>query len=240
MGVQRTAVVAEATGIVGEAICRRLASEGYKVVAIHAPQHARPDRLHDAGIDAYAVDLSDYKACETGVLKIVNDLGRIDILVNNSAVMHEAAFHALSPEEWGEMRRTNLDSVFNMSRPVLHGMLENGWGRIVNLSSIVAQQGAVGQPGYAAMKAAVHGFTKALALEVASKGITVNTVSPGYLDTGENMPGNSNATDILQQIPVGRLGKPEEVAALVAYLCSDDAGFLTGAQIAVNGGQYMF
>ena len=240
MRVQRTAVVAEGTGIVGEAICRRLASEGYKVAAIHAPQYIRPDRLRDAGIDAYAVDLSDYKACEAGVLNIVSDLGRIDILVTNTALMHEAPFHALSSEDWSEMRRANLDSVFNMSRPVLHGMLESGWGRIINLSSIAAQQGAAGQSGFAAAKAAVHGFTKALALEVASKGITVNTVSPGHLDVGENMQRAFPASEILPQIPIGRLGKPQEVAGLVAYLCSDDAGFLTGANIAVNGGQYMF
>lgn len=138
------------------------------------------------------------------------------------------------------MRNTNLDSVFNMSRPVLHGMLESGWGRIVNISSVVAQQGAPGQSGIAATKSAVHGFTKALALEVASKGITVNTISPGYLNTGEGIPAEVLEREVLPRIPVGRLGEPAEIAGLVAYLCSEDAGFLTGANIAVNGGQYMF
>lgn len=239
--MQRVAVVTEGTGSLGEAICKRLADEGYGVVAIHSPQDpAAAGLLRNAGIGAYPADLTDYQSCESAVRKIVGDTGRIDILVNNASVVREAAFTSLSPEDWNEMRSANLDSVFNMSRQVLHGMLESGWGRIVNLSSIVAQQGAPGQSGIAAAKSAVHGFTKALALEVASKGITVNTISSGYLDTGESTSKEMLEKEILPRIPVGRLGEPAEVAGLVAYLCSEDAGFLTGANIAINGGQYMF
>lgn len=240
MGMQRIAVVTEGTNSLGEAICKRFAGDGYGIVAIHSPQDATAaGRLRDAGVRAYAADLADYQSCESTVRKIVGDAGRIDILVNNAFADREASFRELSPEAWSEMRSANLDSVFNMSRPVLHGMLESGWGRIVNISSVVAQQGAAGHYGLAAAKSAVHGFTKALALEVASKGITVNTISAGHL-ASDAISTEVLETEILPQIPVGRLGHPAEIASLVAYLCSEDAGFLTGANIAVNGGQYMF
>ncbi|HEX7645905.1 MAG TPA: SDR family oxidoreductase [Noviherbaspirillum sp.] len=241
MGTQRIAVVTEGKSGLGKAICARLAAEGCGVVAIHAPQDVEASgRLRDAGIAPYAADLSDYQSCETVVRKIVSDTGRIDILVNNAFVDRAATFAALSVEDWSAIRRANIDSVFNMSRQVLHGMLETGWGRIVNISSIAALQGDPEHAGLAAAQSAVHGFTRALALEVASKGITVNTISHGYLNTGEEMSSGASQTEILSRIPVGRLGEPAEVAGLVAYLCSDVAGFLTGANIIINGGQYMF
>jgi acetoacetyl-CoA reductase len=240
MGAQRIAIVTGNAEGVGAAVCRRLADAGCGVVAIHiTPEEGA--RWRDAGVDAsYQADLSDYQSCESVVRKIVSDAGRVDILVNNAVLERDAAFSDLSDDDWNAMRRTNLDSVFNMSRPVLHGMLESGWGRIVNVSSIIAQEGAPGRSGLASAQSAVHGFTKALALELASKGITVNTVSHGHLDAGDPIPKEALEKEILPRIPVGRLGKPSEVAGLVAYLCCDEAGFLTGANIAINGGQYMF
>ena len=175
-------------------------------------------------------------------MKIVGDTGRIDVLVNNAGITRDATLKKMTKEDWRAVRETNLDSVFNVTKQVLHGMLENRWGRIINISSVNGQKGAFGQANYAAAKAGVHGFTKALALEVASKGITVNTVSPGYLRTKmvTKVPKEILETKILPEIPVGRLGEPAEVASLVAYLCSEEAGFLTGANIAINGGQHMY
>lgn len=241
METQRIVVVTEGTSGLGKALCARLAAEGCGVVAIHAPQDIEASaRLRDAGVAPYAADLSDYQSCETVVRRIVGNTGRIDILINNASDDRAAAFTALSADDWEALRRANLDSVFNMSRQVLHGMLETGWGRIVNISSITAMQGDAEHAGLAAAQSAVHGFTRALALEVASKGITVNTISHGYLNTAEGMSSGESQTEILSRIPVGRLGEPAEVAGLVAYLCSDVAGFLTGANIIINGGQYMF
>lgn len=190
---------------------------------------------------AYKVDVADYASCDAAVKKIVGDAGHIDILVNNAGITKDATLKKMTLEDWHVVLRTNLDSVFNMTRPVLHGMLEAQWGRIINISSVNGQKGAFGQVNYAAAKAGVHGFTKALALEVASKGITVNTVSPGYLRTKMVMkvPKDILETKIIPEIPVGRLGEPDEIAALVAYLCSDEAGYVTGANIAINGGQHM-
>lgn len=241
MGTQRIAVVTDGTSDLGKALCTRLAAEGCGVVAIHAPQDAEASaRLRDAGVAPYAADLSDYQSCESVVRRIVSDTGRIDILVNNASDDRAATFTALSLDDWEALRRANLDSVFNMSRQVLHGMLETGWGRIVNISSITAVQGDAEHAGLAAAQSAVHGFTRALALEVASKGITVNTISHGFLNTADGKSDASSQTAILSRIPVGRLGEPAEVAGLAAYLCSDVAGFLTGANIIINGGQYMF
>jgi len=235
-------------GGLGESICKALFHAGYSVVTTYSPRNKEASAWVDAhkkeGFDfsAYMVDVSEYASCEAGVIKILNDKGRIDILVNNAGITHDSTLRKMTREDWLEVRKTNLDSVFNMTKPVLHGMLESQWGRIINISSVNGQKGAFGQTNYAAAKAAVHGFTKALALEVASKGITVNTISPGYLRTKMVMqvPKEILEEKILPQIPVGRLGEPDEVAALVTYLCTDDAGFLTGANIAINGGQHMY
>lgn len=248
MDVQRVALVTGGMGGLGESVCQKLFTSGYRVVTTYSPSndHAAAwlSAQKDAGFDfaAYMVNVSDYESCEEGVMKIIGDTGRIDVLVNNAGITCDATLKKMTKEDWRAVMETNLDSVFNMTKQVLHGMLENRWGRIINISSVNGQKGAFGQTNYAAAKAGVHGFTKALALEVASKGITVNTVSPGYLRTKmvTKVPKEILETKILPEIPVGRLGEPAEVASFVAYLCSDEAGFLTGANIAINGGQHMY
>lgn len=248
MEAARVALVTGGMGGLGEAICRKLFSAGYRVVTTYSPRndHANEwleeQKKEGFKFAAYKMDVSDYDACQKGVMQIVGDQGRIDILVNNAGITRDASFRKMSFEDWTEVRKTNLDSLFNMTKPVLHGMLESQWGRIINISSVNGQKGAFGQANYSAAKAAAHGFTKALALEVASKGITVNTVSPGYLRTKMVMkvPKEILETKIIPEIPVGRLGEPDEVAALIVYLCSDIAGFMTGANIAINGGQHMY
>jgi len=248
MDAQRVALVTGGMGGLGEAICRKLFTVGYRVVATYSPHNDHANawlaEQKSGGFDIAAaqIDVSDYASCEKGVMGVVDTMGRIDILVNNAGITRDATLKKMSPEDWGEVLKTNLDSVFNMTKPVLHGMLENQWGRIINISSVNGQKGAFGQANYSAAKAGVHGFTKALALEVASKGITVNTVSPGYLRTKMVMkvPKDILDTKIIPEIPVGRLGEPSEIAGLVRYLCSDEAGFLTGANIAINGGQHMY
>lgn len=248
MDTQRVALVTGGMGGLGEAICQKLFRSGYRVVTTYSPNndHA-PEWLSeqkDAGFEfsAYMINVSDFASCEAGVMKIVGDLGRIDVLVNNAGITRDTTLKKMTKEDWHAVIETNLDSVFNMTKQVLHGMLENQWGRIINISSVNGQKGAFGQTNYSAAKAGLHGFTKALALEVASKGITVNTVSPGYLRTKmvTKIPKEILETKILPDIPVGRLGEPAEVASLVAYLCSDEAAFLTGANIAMNGGQHMY
>jgi acetoacetyl-CoA reductase len=173
--------------------------------------------------------------------KILAEVGKVGILVNNAGITRDMAFKKMDKVNWDAVIRTNLDSVFNVTKPLCDGMIERGWGRIINISSINGSKGAFGQTNYAPAKAGMHGFTKSLALEVARKGVTVNTISPGYLATKmvTAVPQEIMDSKILPQIPVGRLGKPEEVAALVAYLCSEDAGYVTGSNIAINGGQHM-
>jgi acetoacetyl-CoA reductase len=247
MDDRKVALVTGGMGGLGEAICTRLCRAGYRVATTYSPRNESAaewvDMHRKEGVDvmAYKVDVTDYASCDTGVRKIVGDTGHIDILVNNAGITRDSTLRKMSYEDWQAVLRTNLDSVFNMTRPVLHGMLESQWGRIINISSVNGQKGAYGQVNYSAAKAAMHGFTKALALEVASKGITVNTVSPGYLRTSMVMkvPKEILETKIIPEIPVGRLGEPSEIAALVAYLCSDEAAFVTGANIAINGGQHM-
>jgi acetoacetyl-CoA reductase len=199
-------------------------------------------RTSGFNFSAYQADVADFTSCQSAVSKILGDVGRVDILVNNAGITRDATLKKMAVEDWQEVRQTNLDSIFNMSKQVVHGMLENQWGRIINISSVNGQKGAFGQANYSAAKAAVHGFTKALAVEVASKGITVNTVSPGYLKTKMVMkvPKEILEEKIIPQIPIGRLGEPGEVAALIAYLCSDEAAYITGANIAINGGQHMY
>jgi acetoacetyl-CoA reductase len=191
---------------------------------------------------AVQVQVTDFDSCQKAVAQIQKEVGPVDILVNNAGVTRDASFRKMGKPDWDTVLRTNLDSVFNMTKPVCDGMVERGWGRIINISSINGQKGAFGQTNYSAAKAGMHGFTKALALETARRGVTVNTVSPGYIGTKMVLavPKDVLDTKIIPQIPVGRLGKPEEVAALVAYLCTEEAGFVTGANLAINGGQHMF
>lgn len=247
MDAMRVALVTGGMGGLGEAICRKLCKKGCRVVTTYSPRNEHAAQwigvMEKEGyeIGAFMVDVSDFDSCKNGVMKILGEEGKIDILINNAGLTRDATLKNMSHEDWARVINTNLDSVFNMSKQVLHGMLESQWGRIINISSVNGQKGAFGQTNYAAAKAAVHGFTKSLALEVAARGITVNTISPGYLRTRMVMqvPKDILETKILPQIPVGRLGEPDEVAALVAYLCSDEAAFLTGANIAINGGQHM-
>jgi acetoacetyl-CoA reductase len=247
MKSKRIAVVTGGMGGLGEAICRRLAKDGNRVIATYSPQNQNArqwvEQQRAAGyeFETAMVDVADYDSCAKGVMKIVTEIGGIDILVNNAGITRDTTLKKMNHEQWSEVIKTNLDSVFNMTKNVLHGMLEQQWGRVINISSVNGQKGAFGQTNYSAAKAGVHGFTKALSLEVANKGITVNTVSPGYIGTKMVMaiPQDVLNEKILPQIPVGRLGTPDEVAGLVAYLCSEEAAFVTGANIAINGGQHM-
>lgn len=248
MDTRRVAVVTGGMGGLGEAVCRRLAKSGCRVIATYSPQndHAtawlEEQKAQGYDIGACKVDVTQFESCQEGVMQIIGDAGKIDILVNNAGITRDATLRKMSPEDWRAVIDTNLNSVFNMTKQVLHGMVEAQWGRIINISSVNGQRGAFGQGNYAAAKAAIHGFTKALALEVARNGVTVNTVSPGYLRTRMVMkvPREILETKIIPEIPLGRLGEPDEVASLVAYLCSEEAGFLTGANIAINGGQHMY
>ena len=185
--------------------------------------------------------MADFDSCKECVARIAKEVGPVDILVNNAGITRDTTFKKMSKGDWDLVIRTNLDSVFNMTKQVMDGMVDRGWGRVVNVSSVNGSKGAFGQTNYSAAKAGMHGFTKALALEVARKGVTVNTISPGYIGTKmvTAIPKEVLDTKILPQIPLGRLGKPEEIAGLIIYLCSDEAAFVTGANIAINGGQHM-
>ncbi|QRQ88796.1 acetoacetyl-CoA reductase [Cupriavidus oxalaticus] len=244
---KKIALVTGGMGGLGEAISIRLHDAGYTVVVTHSPGNTKVQEwlasMAAAGreIRAYEVDVADYESCQAGMARILAELGRVDILVNNAGITRDMAFRKMDKPNWDAVIRTNLDSVFNVTKPLCEGMVERGWGRIINISSVNGSKGAFGQTNYSAAKAGMHGFTKALALEVARKGVTVNTVSPGYLATKmvTAVPKEIMDSKILPQIPMGRLGKPEEVAGLVAFLCSDDAAYLTGANLAINGGQHM-
>ena len=240
---QKIAVVTGGTGGIGTAICKKLAAAGHKVWAADILDDAKGAEWVAArkaeGFDFGYVraDVTDTEGCAAALAKV----GQVDILVNNAGITRDAVFKKLTKVDWDAVMGTNLDSVFNMTKPVIDGMLERGWGRIINISSINGQKGQFGQTNYSAAKAGMHGFTKALAQETAKKGITVNTISPGYIGTDMVMAIKEEIRDqIIAGIPVGRLGKPDEIAALVTYLASEDAGFITGSNVAINGGQHMF
>jgi len=243
----RVALVTGGMGGLGEAICIKLAALGYKVVTTYSPNNSKAESwlatMKDQGYDfkAYPCDVADFDSAQACVAKVQSEVGVIDVLVNNAGITRDMTFKKMDKVNWDAVMRTNLDSVFNMTKPVADGMVDRGWGRIINISSVNGQKGAFGQTNYSAAKAGVHGFTKALALEVARKGVTVNTISPGYIGTKMVMEIPQEVLDskIIPQIPMARLGKPEEVAGLVAYLSSDEAAFVTGANIAINGGQHM-
>jgi acetoacetyl-CoA reductase len=244
----RVTVVTGGMGGLGEAICTKLAKIGYKVVATYSPGNTQwRDWLAEMKKQGYAfhgaaVDVADYESCRKAVATIQAEVGPIDVLVNNAGITRDTTFRKMEKDAWDQVLRTNLDSVFNMTKPVIEGMAERGWGRIINVSSVNGQKGAFGQTNYSAAKAGMHGFTKALALEYARKGVTVNTISPGYIGTKMVLaiPKEILDSKIIPQIPVGRLGRPEEIAGLVAYLCTEEAAFVTGANIAINGGQHMY
>ena len=247
MEKKKLALVTGGMGGLGTALCRRLHDAGFAVTLTYSPSNSTPEAWLSGQRDeayrftAYRLDVTDDAACGAMMERLLADHGRIHVLVNNAGITRDRSLRKMELDDWHAVLRTNLDSVFHMSRRVIEPMIAQRWGRIINISSVNANAGAFGQANYAAAKAGMHGFTKALALETARHGITVNTVSPGYLRTKmvEAVPEEVMKTKILPQIPVGRLGEPEEVAALVAYLASDVAGFVTGADIAINGGQHM-
>lgn len=237
----RVALVTGGTRGIGAAICEALQKAEYKVAATYNGNDTAAKAFTEkTGIPAYKFDVSDFDACRDGVAKITADFGHIDVLVNNAGISRDAVLHKMTPAQWREVMGTNLDSVFNMSRLVIEGMRERCFGRIISISSINAQSGMIGLSNYSAAKAAIIGFTKALAQESASKGITVNAIAPGYIDT-ELLHGVSPEVmvKIVDKIPLKRLGKPEEVAAMVVFLASNQAAFATGATFSLNGGQYM-
>jgi acetoacetyl-CoA reductase len=244
---KRIAVVTGGMGGLGEAISMKLHDAGYVVVVTHSPNNSGAAEwlasmeTQGRNFRAYPVDVADYDSCQHCVARTQVEVGPIDILVNNAGITQDMTLRKMDKVNWDSVIRTNLDSVFNMTKPLCEDMVARGWGRIVNISSVNGSKGSVGQTNYAAAKAGMHGFTKSLALEVARKGVTVNTISPGYLATKmvTAIPQEILDTKILPHIPMGRLGRPEEVAGLVLYLCSDDAGFVTGSNIAINGGQHM-
>ncbi|MGE0232562.1 MAG: acetoacetyl-CoA reductase, partial [Flavobacteriaceae bacterium] len=221
---------------------KALKAAGYKVAANYGGNDEAASAFNkETGIAVYKWDVSDYDSCAAGIAKVEADLGPIEILVNNAGITRDTMFHRMKPHQWSEVINTNLNSLFNMCRPVIEGMRERSFGRIINISSINGQKGQMGQVNYSAAKAGDIGFTKALAQENAAKGITVNAICPGYIGTEmvRAVPEDVLKKSILPHIPVGRLGEPEEIARCVVFLAADDAGFITGSTLTANGGQYM-
>ena len=238
----RVAVVTGGTRGIGHAISIALKHKGCRVAANYAGNDAAARQFQaETGIPVYKFDVGDFDACQQGVTRITRDLGPIDILVNNAGITRDAVLHRMSKDNWDAVIRTNLDSVFNMTRLVIEGMRARSFGRIINISSINGRKGQVGQANYSAAKAGLLGFSKAVAQEAAAKGITVNVIAPGYVATEmvQAVPKEVLETKILPYIPVGRLGTAEEVARCVIFLAADEAGFITGACLDANGGQYM-
>ena len=238
----KIAIVTGGTRGIGAAISKGLKEAGYKVAATYAGNDAAAEKFkEETGVAVYKWDVGDPKACAEGLAKVEAELGPVDVLVNNAGITKDGMFHRMTPEQWSAVIRTNLDSLFNMTRPVIEGMRARGFGRIISISSINGQKGQMGQVNYSTAKAGVIGFTKALAQENANKGITVNVIAPGYIATEmvQAVPAEVLKTKILPQIPVGRLGEADEIAAAVIYLAGDKGGFITGSTLSVNGGQYM-
>jgi len=237
----RVAVVTGGTRGIGAAISEALQKAGYKVAATYGGnEEAAQGFTEKTGIPTFKFDVGDFNECKAGIEKIVADVGPVDVLVNNAGITRDSFLHKMTPETWRDVMRTDLDSVFNMTRVVIEGMRERCFGRIINISSINGQTGQVGQTNYSAAKAGIIGFTKALAQESASKGITVNAVAPGYIDTEMVRAVSPEVlAKIVDKIPLKRLGKPEEIAAMVVFLASNQAAFATGATFTVNGAQYI-
>jgi acetoacetyl-CoA reductase len=242
---QRVAVVSGGSGGLGTAICVALAEQGCKVLAADIPGHPARDEAFRAAttgrdVAAVALDVTDFDACAAMVAQVEREHGSVDILVNAAGITRDGTLRKMGKAQWDAVLAVNLDGVFNLTRAAIDGMASRGFGRIVNISSVNGQTGQFGQANYSAAKAGMHGFTMALAREVARKGVTVNSISPGYCETAMVMaiPADIRA-GIVDQVPVGRLGRPEEIARTVAFLAAEDAGFITGANIPVNGGLFM-
>ncbi|MBO0904695.1 acetoacetyl-CoA reductase [Jiella sonneratiae] len=238
----RTAIVTGGSRGIGAAISKALKAAGHNVAATYAGNDERANAFKaETGISVYKWDVSSYDACVEGIARVEAELGPVDILVNNAGITRDAMFHKMTPEQWQQVINTNLNGLFNMTRPVWEGMRARSFGRIVNISSINGQKGQMGQANYSAAKAGDIGFTKALAQEGARKNVTVNAVCPGYINTDmmATIPPDVMAKQIVANIPVGRLGEAEEIARCVVFLASDEAGFITGSTLSANGGQYM-
>lgn len=244
----KIALVTGGMGGIGTAICQHLVDLGATVITSYnrggdhdAAREWREEQLKNGyDIAIRYVDVADFHSCESMIKEIEKEFGSIDILVNNAGITRDVQLYKMDQEEWQTVLRTNLDSIFNVTRNVINGMIARGYGRIINISSINGQKGQFGQTNYSAAKAGIHGFTKALAQEVARKGVTVNTVSPGYIATSMVMSVAEEIREkIISQIPVGRLGEPQEVARAVGFLAANTSGFITGSNLTINGGQYL-
>ncbi len=238
----RVALVTGGTRGIGEAISVALKAAGYTVAATYGGNDEAAQNFKAAtGIHVYKWDVGDFEACKAGTAQVEADLGPVDVLVNNAGITRDGVLHRMDPAAWKAVISTNLDSLFNMTRNVIEGMRNRGYGRIISISSINGQKGQFGQANYSAAKAGVFGFTKAVAQENAAKGVTVNAIAPGYIATEmvKAVPEEVLKTKILPLIPTGRLGEPEEIARCVVFLAAEEAGFITGATLTANGGQYM-
>src|SRR5947209_11654901 len=238
----RVAVVTGGTRGIGEAIGKSLHAAGYKVAANYGGNDEAAQKFKaETGIPVYKWDVSSYESCSAGLKQVEADLGPVDVLVNNAGITRDTMFHRMKPEQWSAVVNTNLTSLFNMCRPVIEGMRERKFGRIVNISSINGQKGQMGQTNYSAAKAGELGFTKALAQESARSGITVNAICPGDINTEmvQAVPKDVLEKNIIPLIPVARLGEPEDIARCVVFLASDEASFITGSTLSANGGQVM-
>jgi acetoacetyl-CoA reductase len=247
MATKRLALITGGMGGLGETISAKMVDAGYRVAVTYSPSNKHADKwiaeMKARGLEfrAYPCDVANYDSCKACVDAVTKILGPVDILVNNAGITRDMTFRKMTKADWDVVIHTNLDSVFNMTKQVCDGMVDRGWGRVINVSSVNGSKGAFGQTNYSAAKSGMHGFTKSLALEVAKKGVTVNTISPGYIGTKmvTAIPKEILESKIIPQIPVGRLGKPDEIAGLIIYLCSEEAAFVNGANIAINGGQHM-
>lgn len=238
---QKVAIVTGGTRGIGYAITKGLVDAGYQVAAFyHGNEEAAQKCAAETGAKVYKADVADYQACADACAAVEKEIGPIAVLVNNAGITQDGFLHKMSPESWHKVIETNLTSCFNMSRAVINGMRERSYGRIISISSINGQKGQFGQTNYSAAKAGILGFTKALAQESAAKGITVNAICPGYIETDMTGKIQKEVLDsIIRQIPAARMGQPKEIADLVVYLASESAGFITGSTLTVNGGQYM-
>jgi acetoacetyl-CoA reductase len=240
--MSRVAIVTGGTRGIGAAISKLLHQNGYKVAANYAGNAERAKAFEaETGIKTYKWDVASYEDCVAGVKQVESELGPVDIVVNNAGITRDGTLQRMSHEQWQAVIDTNLGGCFNMCRAVIEGMRERGFGRIVNIGSINGQAGQYGQVNYAAAKSGIHGFTKALAQEGAARGITVNAIAPGYIDTDMVAAVPANVLEkIVAKIPVGRLGRAEEIARGVQFLVADEAGFVTGSTLSINGGQHMY
>ena len=238
----RVAAVTGGTRGIGAAVARALDAGGYRVVAVYAGNDERARAFAaETGIPIYKWDVSDFAACEAGVARVAADVGPVEVLVNNAGITRDATMHRMTRDMWRAVIDTNLGSCFNMARCVIDDMRRRGFGRIVNIGSINGQAGQYGQVNYAAAKSGIHGFTKALAQEGAPRGVTVNAIAPGYIDTDMVAAVPDRVLErIVERIPVGRLGRADEIARAVVFLVADEAGFITGSTLSINGGQHMY